>query len=121
MTDQAQRFNFVAYGSLLALLGEFASATQILVTGVEVNDSVSITASMLVYDVLIKAARLVPEYGETADFRKQLIEMLELHRRYAQAIDLGGDRAQCLRDIQEGQLILDLAFKRVGERLGIRQ
>lgn len=117
--DKAERFNFVAYGSLLALLGAFASATQVLVTAVEFDDSAAISTSVLLYDVLIQAARRVPEFGETRDFRKQMIEMLELHHRYAQAIMLGSDRAAILREIGEGRSILDLAFAQLGRRLGI--
>lgn len=118
---QVERFNFVAYGSLLALLGAFASATGVLVDAIETNDLAKMRASSLMYNVLREAADRVPASGETMDFRKQLLEMLGDHLRYTDAILTGStDRAASMRDISEGQLILDLAFKRLGGRLGIR-
>lgn len=118
--DKAERFNFVAYGSLLALLGAFASATQVLVSGVEAGDMAVVRASVLIYDTLIQAVNRVPVYGETVDFRTQMLDMLGDHRRYADAVAAGNpDRGGITRDIMEGQLVLDLAFKRLGERLGI--
>lgn len=121
--DKVERFNLVAYGGLLALYSAFASAGAVLVHALESRDIQELRASGLIFEALIEAVQRIPAYGETIDFRTQILQTLNDHRQYTDAAASGDTnrRAAIVRDIEEGQTVLGVAFARLGQRLGISE
>jgi hypothetical protein len=119
MENQTERFNYAAYGSLLALMAALGSTATVFTDALASGDSVALIGCRMIYDTLITATVAIPEYGVTADARTQLLAWLTEYRDYAAAAAGGnGDLSVMSREIAEGQTILNIALTRIGQRLG---
>jgi hypothetical protein len=119
MNMQTERFNYAAYGSLLALMAALGSTATVFTDALASGDRSALLGCRMIYDTLIAATAAIPEYGVTADARTQLLAWLTEYRDYAAVAAQGkADLSAISREIAEGQTILDITLTQIGQRLG---
>ena len=117
--DTIEPIDYAAYGSLLTLMAALGSTAMLFTDAIEAGDRVTLNGCRMIYEMLITATTAIPEYGKSTDARAQFLSWITNYRDYAAAIASGkGDRQAIFREINEGQLVLGLAFDRLGRRLG---